>query len=160
MNIVQRIDERIQREMVRYNTEMRNRVTITPRASKISARIKALQEEKAQILSNERYSLASQLPDDETTRNEVYHQIIKLPIIADFLYSSTVDLQSLLKRLGVTEVTIAEKVKQIREISSKLAFLLSDFPALEKILSEDDVLIDGLHKKVDSFLRQRMRVRN
>lgn len=110
------------------------------------------------MIADERHTLGSLLPNDPQQRNEIYRLLVKLPIVSDFLYSTCVDLQSVLKRYGLNELTMTEHVRKISTLAKDLAFLLTGFPELEKILAADDTLLAALDKKTDSFLSQRMKI--
>lgn len=156
MTPIERIDKQLAGLHAAYRDAMRGRVVPSPQAAKITARINALRKEREAILTNQRHTLRSQLPDDETQRSEVFLHLLKLPIIADFLYDATLALRGTLKKYGVNELTLTEQVQQLRDISARMALTLDQFPGTSALLAKDDTLIDALHRKVDSFLVNRI----
>lgn len=155
-NPIDRIDMQLQQLAREYRTIVKNNAILPPKAAKLIARIRELEEEKTRLLQQQRTTLRRALPEDDKVRGEVYLALLKLPIIADFLYDATLGLRSLLSRHGINELSLTDQVKQLKAISARLALTLDEFPATSELLSKDDTLIDALHKKVDSFLLRRM----
>lgn len=158
MTAIQRIDNKIAALRSEYAALTRGCAVVTPKARKVADRIARLNEERLQIAVEQRHSLGSLLPKDPDKRNEIYHKLVKLPLIADFLYSACVDLSGTLAAIGLNELTMMEQVSRMKNLSKELAFSLSQFPELENILSADDSLISALDKKVDSFLTRKMKI--
>lgn len=156
-NKLDRIEAQLRELASRYAGMVRGKSVAPPKAAAVAAKIKQLQEERNQLLQEQRKSLRAALPDDEEVRAEVYFALLKLPIIADFLYDATVALRSMLTKLGMNELTMTEQVKQMKAIAHRMSSTLDDFPNTSKILSNDDTLINALHKKVDSFLLQQIK---
>lgn len=152
----ERIDAQLKKLTAEYRATIRSQAVLPPKAAKLIVRIRELEKEKTRLLQQQRTSLRKALPDDERVRGEVYLALLKLPIIADFLYDATVSLRSLLSRHGIDELTLTDQVKQLKAISGRLALTLDEFPGTSELLSKDDTLIDSLHKKVNSFLLRRM----
>ena len=159
MTPIQRIDSRLAELSAEYSRLTLGKAVLPPKAKTIAAKIAQLRQERDRLIADERHSLGTLLPTNPDERNEIYRLLIKLPIISDFLYNACVELQGVLKRHGLNELTMTRRVGQISEMSKDFAFLLSEFPELEKILSADDTLIEALNKKVDSFLSQRMKIK-
>lgn len=157
MKPIQNIDARIAALSADYARETTGRAILSARAKSLARKIAELQAERDRIIADERHALGSLLPDDPQQRNEIYRLLVKLPIVSDFLYSTCVELRSVLKRHGLNELTMTEHVRKISTLAKDFAFLLTGFPELEKILSADDTLIAALDKKTDSFLKQRMK---
>jgi len=67
-------------------------------------------------------------------------------------------LRGLLQRHGIDELTLTKQVRQLKEQSAQLAFMLSQFDTLEQVLSSDDTLIAALDKKVDSFINRHLHI--
>lgn len=160
MTQLERIESEINTAKAELAAMTRGCAILPPGAKKLADRIERLKEKRNSIIVNSTSSLGECLPEDEAQRNEVYRLLIKLPLVADFLYASCVDLQSVLNRYKLTELTITRKVNAIRQQSKELAFMLSQFVPLEQILSADDALIDSLDRKVSSFLDYNMRIVN
>ena len=158
MTPIQRIDNRIAELRRQYNDLTRGCVAVTPKTRRIADRIAQLLDEKRRIAATEHHSLGSILPKDPAERTKIYLRLVKLPIIADFLYSACVDLQGTLKDIGLNELTMMERVKSMQTLAKELAFTLSEFPELEAILTADETLISALDKKVDSFLIRKMQI--
>ena len=158
MTPIQRIDQRITELTAEYSRAIAGKSVLPPKAKTLAAKIAGLKAERDRIAAEERHSLGSLLPTDPKQRNEIFRQLIKLPIISDFLYGACVELQNTLRRHGLNELTMTHRVAQISAMLKEFAFLLTNFPELEKILSDDDLLISALDKKVDSFLSQRMKI--
>lgn len=158
MTPTERIDARIRDLMGQYAALTRGRAVMPPKAATIAAKIKELQQRKAQMAADERHSLGSLLPKDAESRNEIYRHLLKLPLIADFLYGACVDLQSLLQRYGMNELTLSDKVQSICRQSKELAFTLSQFEGTKAILSSNGTLTEALDKKVESYLRRQMNI--
>lgn len=156
MTPAQRIDEQIRSLMGQYADLTRGRVVAPPKASRIAERIGELKRQKEALTAEERHSLGMLLPKDARQRNEVYRHLLRLPLIADFLYAACVDLQGLLERHGMNELTLSDKVSQICGLSRELAFTLSEYKGTEHILSNDETLVSALFKKLDSYLDRRM----
>ena len=159
MTPIQRIDQRITELTVEYSRAIAGKSVLPPKAKTIAAKIAQLRQERERLIADERHSLGALLPTNPDERNEIYRLLVKLPIISDFLYGACVELQSTLRRHGLNELTLSRRVGRIKEEAKEFAFMLSNFPELEKILSADDTLIEALNKKVDSFLSQRMKIK-
>ena len=138
MTPAQRIDEQIRSLMGQYADLTRGRVVAPPKASRIAERIGELKRQKEALAAEERHSLGMLLPKDARQRNEVYRHLLRLPLIADFLYAA------------------CDKVSQICGLSRELAFTLSEYKGTEHILSNDETLVSALFKKLDSYLDRRM----
>lgn len=156
--------ERIEKEIAEASAEMisltRGCSAMPPKGRKLAEKIKRLKEKRDSVLANSTQTLAECLPADEAERNRIYKLLIKLPIVADFLYACCVELQGDLNKLNLKELTITRQVSGIKQQSKELAFMLSNFVPLERILSNDDALIDSLDRKVSSFLDYNMRIIN
>lgn len=152
MTQIESIEREIELEKRKLSDLTRGCVVMPPGASKILNRIAQLNEKRDSIIANQGQSLGANLPNDEAQRNEIYRLMVKLPIVADFLYACCVELQGVMKRHNMQELTLSTKVKTIRDHAKDMAFLLSKFAPLEEILSNDDTLIDALDRKVNSFL--------
>ncbi len=158
MTPIQRIDSRLAELSAEYSRLTLGKAVLPPKAKTIAAKMTQLRQERDRLIADEMHSLGTLLPTNPDERNEIYRLLIKLPIISDFLYSACVELQGVLKRHGLNELTMTQRVGRISAMSKDFAFLLSEFPELEKILSADDTLIEALDKKVKSFLSQRMKI--
>lgn len=158
MTPIQRIDSRLAELSAEYSRLTLGKAVLPPKAKTIAAKMTQLRQERDRLIADERHSLGTLLPTNPDERNEIYRLLIKLPIISDFLYNACVELQGVLKRHGLNELTMTQRVGRISAMSKDFAFLLSEFPELEKILSADDTLIEALNKKVESFLSQRMKI--
>lgn len=153
---IDRIDSQLKQLAGEYRSIVRGNAVLPPKAAKLIAKIRELEDEKTRLIQQQRTTLRKALPEDEKVRGEVYLALLKLPIIADFLYDATLGLRSLLSKHGINELSLTDQVKQLKTISSRLALTLDEFPSTSELLSRDDTLIDALHKKVDSFLLRRM----
>lgn len=158
MTPIQRIDLRIAELSAEYARLTAGRAILVPGAKTAARKIAQLRQERERLIADERHSLGELLPTNPDERNEIYRLLVKLPIISDFLYGACVELSSMLRRHGLNELTLSRRVGRIKEEAKEFAFMLSNFPELEKILSADDTLIEALNKKVDSFLSQRMKI--
>lgn len=156
MTTIERIDNEIRSAMAEYSSLTKRTAVVSPKAGKLAKKIKDLQQRRDNLIAGEQYTLASVLPKDGGQRNEIYRMLLKLPIIADFMYSACVDLRSRLESLGLNELTMTRQVRQMSETAKRLAFTLSEFTELENILSADDTLIGALDRKVNDFLTRRM----
>lgn len=158
MNAIDRKEQQIHDAMTQLGALTGGHAVMSPKALKLRERISRLTAELDAMRQHSSSSLGTALPEDEKLRNEVYRQIIKIPIAADYLYACCVDLRGTLSRHGIDELTLTRQIQQIRDLSKQLAFTLSQFKPLERILSDDDTLIAALDKKTDSYLTQRMRI--
>lgn len=158
MNQIESIEKEIQSEKRKLASLTQGCVVMPPKAAKIMYKIERLKEKRDSIIANKTYSLGENLPENENDRNQIYLLMVKLPIVADFLYACCVELQDKLKQYNMQEITLSTKVKTIRDHSKDMAFLLSKFKPLEEILSADDTLIDSLDRKVNSFLHRNMKI--
>lgn len=156
MTPIQRIDQKIDALRRQYADLTRGCVAVSPKARQVADRISRLLNERREMVATERHSLGALLPHDEKQRNGIYLRLVKLPIIADFLYGACVDLQGTLKDIGLNELTMMRRVTDMQNLAKELAFTLSEFPELENILSADDMLIGALDRKVNDFLSRRM----
>lgn len=158
MTAIERMDSQIGELMRQYSQMTRGKAVVPPKAATVALKIRELQRRKDELVHNERHSLGSLLPKDAKLRNEIYRHLLKLPLAADFLYASCVDLQGLLRRYGMNELTLSAKVAQICRLSKELAFTLSEFEETEQILSNNELLTESLDKRMESYLRHRMRI--
>lgn len=158
MTPIQRIDQKIDLLRRQYADLTRGCAVISPKARKTADRIARLLDERKEMIASERHSLGALLPHDEKQRNAIYLRLVKLPVIADFLYGACVDLQGTLREIGLNELTMMRRVTDIQTCAKELAFTLSEFPELENILSADDTLIGALDRKVNDFLTRKMNI--
>lgn len=156
MTRIERIDEEIKRETLRFAAITKGAVAMSPKAARLRLRIEQLKKERESAVAAEKRTLRELLPADEGERAEILTALLKLPLIADWLYNETVGLQSLLRRHGIaSEMTLSPKVESIRKTAASLAFTLEAVGATKTILDKDDTLIDALNKKLDSYLNTR-----
>lgn len=166
---IRRIDARMAELHAEYLSIMRGHVVPTGRAMVIRRKMDALCENREKAVKEavkaeaerkreEILSLGENLPQDETTRDRIFHMMLKLPLAADFLYALCCDLASELRKHGMTELTLTERTGRIKKEASELAFTLNEFEPLRKMLEEDDTLIDALDKKLTSFLGRNLNI--
>lgn len=158
MTPIERIDNKITELMGQYSQLTCGRAVAPPKAATIAAKIKELQQRRERLIAEERHSLGELLPTDPTQRNEVYRHLLRLPVVADFLYAACVDLQGLLKKHGMNELTLSAKVAHICRFAKELAFTLSQFDGTEAILSNDDEVIGRMFGELDGYLRNEMNI--
>lgn len=158
MTPIERIDNKITELMGQYSQLTRGKAVMPPKAATIAAKIKELQQRRERLIAEERHSLGELLPTDPTQRNEVYRHLLRLPVVADFLYAACVDLQGLLKRHGMNELTLSAKVAHICRFSKELAFTLSQFKGTEAILSNDEEVIGRMFGELDDYLCHEMNI--
>lgn len=158
MTPIERIDNNIAELMGQYSRLTRGKAVMPPKAATIAAKIKELRQRKSQLIAEERHSLGELLPTDPAQRNEVYRHLLRLPVVADFLYAACVELQSLLRRHGMNELTLSAKVAHICRFAKELAFTLSQFDGTEAILSNDDEVIGRMFGELDGYLRNEMNI--
>lgn len=158
MNQIEQIELTIKAEMIKLRELTRGSVVMSPKAKKTADRIQQLTERRNLLIANQTYSLGENLPDDEDERNKIYRLMVKIPIVADFLYACCVELHGALKKYNIQELTLTTQVENIKKQSKDMAFILSNFKPLERILTNDDTLIDALDRKVESFLDRHMKI--
>ena len=158
MTQIESVEKEIKLEKSKLSNLTRGCVVAPPGTSKILDRIARLNAKRDSLIASQGQSLGENLPENEEDRNQIYRLMVKLPIVADFLYACCVELQGTLKRHNMQELTLSTKVKTIRDHAKDMAFMLSKFAPLEEILSNDDMLIDTLDRKVNSFLDRNLKI--
>lgn len=102
-------------------------------------------------------------PMKELFTREQIHESGMIPMLmecylaSDFLNDCVFELKQILKKLGVHAVTI---VPEIEEIIKKSESFASSLCAINKefsdFMTDNDTLIEALHKKTLSYIKQRM----
>lgn len=134
--------------------EMSGKMVLTPRAKTIMQRISEAENELEEALHPTKAPLSQLLKDDPEARRRIYRRLFKVPVAADLLYSTLVDLQSAVRKLGVTEVTISETIATARKAIERVVFLVDTDSTgkLSQMLEEDSKLIEHQDILLDRFL--------
>jgi len=83
MNAIERKEQQIQQAMVQLRALTKGKSVLPPQARKLADKIKRLNAERDTLQEDAVVSLGAALPKDEAYRNEVYRQMVKIPIVAD-----------------------------------------------------------------------------
>lgn len=150
----QRLKEELTRLKNQLNMEMRGRLVPTPKAAAIRRKITAVEEKITQIDKDaaERLALNSAPIDDIL-------EIIAIPLLADVLNYTVAGVDGMLRRRGCQETVFGDYVRQIRRAALAMVDTLDmDKDAMPKLLEVDDTLMEAIHKKLMSFIKQRLNI--
>lgn len=141
---------------VRYSDAMRGRMVPSSAALKTKKEIDALRTEIKELDRDAAERLAlSKAPVDEVL------EVIAIPLLADVINDVVAGVNKTLRKNGVQETIFGIYTAQIRKAALAMVDTLDHADAnLPRLLDEDDTLIDALRKKLMSFIKQRLNIKN
>ena len=148
--------KRIESLKTRYSQEMRNRMVPTPAAIKIKNEIDTLRD-AVNAIDRE---AAQRLALEKAPIGEVL-EVIAIPLLADVMVDIVAGVDSTLRRNGCQETVFGDYTRQIRRAALAMVDTLDHADdSLPRLLEVDDTLVDAVKKKLMSFIRQRLRIKN
>lgn len=148
------LQSRLDTLVAQHRYLMKGRVVPSPQAQSLQRKILDLKDEIKSIEREEaeRINLAK-APVDEVL------EVIAIPLVADVLYDLVIGVDSMLRRNGCRETVFADYAASIRHNAHALVNTLSNADAgLPLILEADDTMVDAVKKKVQGFIKQRLKM--
>lgn len=94
---------------------------------------------------------------DKVNESNLVTLMLEAHLAADFLTDCTFNIKSTVQKLGLRAVTIVPELEEIRKKSNEFAErLMSISSEFNDLMIEDETLIDALHKKTLSYIKQRL----
>lgn len=152
----EKIEEELQRLKARYNVEMRGRMIPTPRALKIKAEINETQDliDELDRKAAENLAIANAPIDDML-------EIIAIPLLADVMNDVVAGVDGCLLERGCSQTIFSEYTAQIRRAALAMVDTLARAErGLPLLLDVDDTLVDAVKKKLISFIKQRLKIKD
>lgn len=152
----EKIEEELQRLKARYNVEMRGRMIPTPRALKIKAEINETQDliDELDRKAAENLAIANAPIDDML-------EIIAIPLLADVMNDVVAGVDGCLLERGCSQTIFSEYTAQIRRAALAMVDTLARAErGLPLLLDIDDTLVDAVKKKLISFIKQRLKIKD
>lgn len=152
----QKLTEKLAALQAKYNAAMRGRMVATPAAMRLKREMADIEYEITNLdrLATERFNL-SQAPIDEVL------EVIAIPLLADLMNDLVAGVDGNLRKRGISQTIFSVYTTQIRRASLAIIDTLAEAEAdLPRLLDADDTLIDALRKKLLSFIKQRLNIKN
>lgn len=119
-----------------------------------------IEEIKALIAEAEQYEakpIKELLSMDKINESGIIPALIECYLVADYLTACTYTVNDIIKKLGFQPVSVIPELKEIiRKSSSFASQLCSKSDILSDMLTDNDTLLEALHKKTMSYIRQRI----
>lgn len=88
-------------------------------------------------------------------------EVIAIPLLADVMVDIVAGVDATLRRNGCQETVFGDYTRQIRRAALAMVDTLDHADdSLPRLLEVDDTLVDAVKKKLMSFIRQRLRIKN
>ncbi len=134
--------------------EMRSKVVATPAAAKIQRKINELQ---TQLDRDEHEAIVrakmARISLDETLN------IVAIPLMADVLNAVIADVEGMLRQNKLSETVFGDLARNIRRDAMRMVDTLAVADTgLPDLLEVDDHLVEAVHKKIMSFIKQRLNI--
>lgn len=119
-----------------------------------------IEEIKALIAEAEQYEakpIKELLGMDKINESGIIPALIECHLVADYLTACTYTVNDIIKKLGFQPVSVIPELKEIISKSSSFASQLCDkSEILSNMLTDNDTLLEALHKKTMSYIFQRI----
>lgn len=139
-----------------YDAVMRGRMMPNNKALRLQEKLTELKE-----LAEEIDRRAAQRINLQNAPIEEVLEVIAIPLLADVMNDIVAGVDGMLIRNGCQHTVFGEYVQQIRRASLAMVDTLSNTEEdLPKLLDVDDTLVDAVRKKLMSFIRQRLRIKD
>ena len=148
------LQRRIEALQLKLSQLMRGRLVPSTRAQivqreiiEVKNEIKRLDREAAERLALEKAPMEKVL------------EVIAIPLLADVMNDLVARVDGTLRRAGVQETIFGEYVRQIRSAALAMVDTLEHADSnLPRLLDVNDTLVDAVHKKLMSFIKQRLKI--
>lgn len=123
-------------------------------AMELNSKIAELEET---IKDYEWHPLGSMIDLDETFRNKLNLQLLKLLLFADLIQDTSTDVKGLLKEKNVADMILCQQVEEIRKITANIVRIVDNdqLPDLSKGFEEDDKVISDLQTLATRFINEK-----
>lgn len=150
-----KLTERLTTLNLRYNDAMRGRMVPTSAAIKLKRQINSLSKEIHDIDRDAAKRLAlEKAPVDDVL------EVIAIPLLADVMNDLVAGVNAMLRRNGVQETVFGTYTSQIRKATLAMVDTLDHADAsLPRLLDVDDTLVDAVKKKLMSYIKQRLNIK-
>lgn len=138
----------------RYAAAMRGRMLPSPQAIRLKRQIDEVKSEIRRLDAEAANRLAlEKAPIDDVL------EVIAIPLLADVMNDIVAGVDGLLRRNGCQETVFGDHVRTIRHAALQMVDTLDNVDdGLPHLLEVDDTLVDAIHKKLMSFIRQRLKI--
>lgn len=139
-----------------YNDIMRGRLVPNNKALRLQDKITELKE----LVDNIDRRAAQRINLQNAPIEDVL-EVIAIPLLADVMNDIVAGVDGMLIRNGCQHTVFGDYVQQIRRAALAMVDTLSNTEEdLPKLLDVDDTLVDAVRKKLMSFIRQRLRIKD
>lgn len=150
------LQEEWQKLKAKFNVEMRGRMIPTSRALRYKEEATAIQE---QIEELDRKA-AERLALEKAPINDVL-EIIAIPLLADVMNDLVAGVDGMLLQQGCQQTVFSTYTQRIRSAALAMVDTLAVAECgLPILLDVDDTLVDAVKKKLMSFIRQRLKIKD
>lgn len=115
---------------------------------------------RKEIEEAERYEakpIKQLLSSEEIEKHNLIPMLIEAHLAADFLTDCCYNIKDTLSKMGYNATTIVPELMEIKKRADSFACkLIGKNDKLNDLLALDDTLIAALHKKIFSYMKQRM----
>lgn len=125
---------------------------------KASMRLNEDIEEIRRRIEEAEPKLVTELFTHEQLRNSgLVLAVIEAYLATDYLAACCYTIEDIVKQLGGVPVTIIPELKEIQNRANKFCeYLYTKGDDMDTLMSEDDTLMNALHKKTMSYIEQRV----
>lgn len=98
------------------------------------------------------------VPKDELAASGLVELLIELHLGVDYINAVTCKIIDLVGKMGFNAVTIVPELNEIAEKTRKFAsYMCTKDENLSDMMTDNDTLINALHKKTQSYIAQRLK---
>lgn len=128
------------------------------KASALNAEIEEIEKLIGEAEQYEAKPIRELLTREQIQESGFVAALIECHIAADFLAYCTYNVEDILKRFGMHAVTMLPDLKEIRKRCDDFAARMYGMNEdLDNLITDDETLMEAMHKKACSYITQRLK---
>lgn len=152
MTRLERLELELEEAEQAYRNEVRKGKLIG--LERFTSKIREIKEKIKECKYYSPQRLGNIVPKKDLISNNIYQKLLEIILAADYLYDTAFDCKVALKKLGIDSYQIFDMVKNIEDISSRIAntIIVDDVQELEDFVVNDDSFIEKCHNAAIEYI--------